>query len=89
LLEHLGLPPRPSVRFTAGGVAAVHCPVACRVELKASRAGQHVGAQRTLGARGSVTVRLDARALKDLGHGRAKLTVEVDGVVVGARTLSV
>jgi hypothetical protein len=42
-----------------------------------------------LGAKGTTTVHLSKRALRQLGRGRVVLSIEVDGKVVTTRTVKV
>src|ERR1019366_8537990 len=75
-----GVAPKPLAKLSRRGIAAVRCSIPCRIELHASRNAQHVGVTRILSVRGTATVRLPIRALRDLGRGRAEFVVDVDGI---------
>jgi hypothetical protein len=55
--------------------------------LRARRGSHRVHATFKLGSKGTTTVHLSKRALRQLGPGRVVLSIEVDGKVVATRTV--
>jgi hypothetical protein len=83
------LGPEPSATLSKQDVATIRCPAACTIVLRADRGPRRVQVTRTLAEWGTVKVHLSARSLLRLGHGRAVLSIEVDGAVLLRRTLTV
>jgi hypothetical protein len=82
-----GPPPLISATLSERGVAKVRCGVPCVVGLRVQRRFYRARVEETLPAAGSATVRLPAEVLRNLGRGRASITVEVDGTPFAARTV--
>lgn len=82
--------PRPaSATLSTHGVATVRCSTACHIVLRARRGSHLIRVRVTLSASGSTKIRLTKSELRRLGHGRAVLSVEVDGKQVTRGTLRV
>jgi hypothetical protein len=92
--DHCGPAPRalgrePSATLSEHDVATIRCPSACTIVLRADRGSKRVEVKRTLSEWGTVTIGLSAHSLARLGHGRALLSVEVDGEALIKRTVAV
>ncbi len=84
------VPPTPAkAALSTRGVATISCAAACHIVLRAQRGSHRVHVTFKLGAKGTTTVHLSKRALRQLGRGRVVLSIEVDGKVVATRTVKV
>ena len=67
--------------------ATISCAAACHIVLRAQRGSHRVRVTSKLASKGTATVHLSKRALRQLGHGRVVLSIEVNGKVVATRTV--
>lgn len=80
-------PTRATATLSTHGAATVDCAAACHIVLRAQRGSHRVHVTFKLGSKGTTTVHLSKRALRQLGRGRVVLSIEVDGKVVATRTV--
>ncbi len=78
--------PRVTAALSTHG-ATISCAAACHIVLRAQRGSHRVRVTSKLASKGTTTVHLSKRALRQLGHGRVVLSIEVDGKVVATRTV--
>jgi hypothetical protein len=81
------VPTPPSARLSRHAAATVSCSTACQVVLRVRRGSRHVRLKRALHHQGTATLQLSRRELRGLGHGKAVVTVEVNGKVIATRTV--
>lgn len=80
-------PTRATAALSTHGAATISCAAACHIVLRARRGSHRVHVTFKLGSKGTTTVHLSKRALRQLGRGRVVLSIEVDGKVVATRTV--
>ncbi len=89
--ERCGFPPLNQASISKHGVATVHCGLGCRAVLIASRGRKRVREARRLPRwlthQHPSTLRLSSGALAQLGPGRARIVVNVDGRRIAQRTI--
>lgn len=79
--------PRATAALSTHGAATIRCAAACHIVLRARRGSHRVHVTFKLSSKGTTTVHLSKRALRQLGRGRVVLSIEVDGKVVATRTV--
>ncbi len=80
-------PTRATAALSTHGAATISCAAACHIVLRARRGSHRVHATFKLASKGTTTVHLSKRALRQLGRGQVVLSIEVDGKVVATRTV--
>jgi len=67
----------------------VRCRAACRIVLTAAHGMRHVRITRHLAGPGVARLRMPRQTRRELGAGRALITVTIDGVLATRRTVTI